>query len=459
MKAMAQDPDQRYLTVQAMLVDMDEFRKDPTILFDYNNSSTGLDDATKIHSTAQVKMPNQTTAEKTAARSGAAAPQRPVRQPAPKPAVKNKKRREEIVEERDRGGKIAAVAVVLCSIVAIVAIGVFIYMLLGQGDHVNPQEGMVTVPNLVNRLWDDVAAEAVDYKVEIELRQYSDIYDAGRIISQKPDANTKIEKGSTVTVVVSYGPEPKVKLMVDLVNLPKDTAINFLVNTQGVSKDRIFCYEENNAEVPAGSIIRTDPVEGEELPENGEPIKLYISLGPVVKKVTMVDLTSDFYNEDSALKWLDMNGFQFYSVQYVESEKPAGKIVSQSVAAGETVDVNTVVVLLVSRGGETQPTAPPVETTDPEDYVSKLVQVELPVDITEPYLISIYRDGVLIEERDIPVGTLYSQFNLTGKGVMNFEVRLSTGAKWTLQVDFDAPDEPVPEESLPTGTPDGGITE
>lgn len=444
MKAMAQDPAQRFATAQAMLFDMDEFRKDPTILFDYNNTSTGLDDATRIQSAgSQTPVPNA-TAEKTPV-----APQRPAPKPAPKkPTPKKKRRREQVVEEVDLGGRIAAVAVVLCAIVAIVAIGMFVNMFLESGG-LNPTEDMITAPNLVNRLFDDVAREAVDYKVEIELREYSDIYDAGRIIRQNPVANTQIEKGSTVTVVVSYGPEPTVKLMERLVDQTKESAMNFLMNTQGVPKSQILIFEEHNADVPAGKVIRTDPMEGEALPENGEAIKLYVSLGPVSKKVTMVDLTSDFYNEGSAIKWLEMNGFKNYSVHYVESDKPQGKIVSQSVKAGTTVDVNTVVVLLVSGTQETPPTAPPVETTDPEDYVSRVVTVELPKDAQKAYLISIYRDGVLIEERDIPVGTISAQFNLSGKGVMNFEVRLSTGEKWTLQVDFDAPPEPDPEETIP----------
>ena len=457
MKAMAQDAARRFPTAQTMLYDMDEFRKDPTILFDYNNTSTGLDDAAMIRSATETAPAPATIAEKTAAKaSDDSAPRPAAKKPAPKkaapkkpapkkPAPKKTRRREKVVEEVDLGGRVAAVAVALCAIVAIVAIGMFVKMFMETG--LTPAEELITVPNLQNRLFDDVVKEAKDYKIEIELREYSNVFDAGRIIRQNPKANTQIEKGSTVTVVISYGPEPTVKTMEKLVGLSKDTALNFLMNTQGVPKNQILIFEENNADVPAGTVIRTDPMEGEVLPENGEAIKLYVSLGPVTKKVTMVDLTSDFYNETSAIKWLEMNGFKNYSVHYVDSNKPQGKIVSQSVKAGTTVDVNTIVVLLVSGTQETPPTVPPVATTDPEDYISRLVTVELPADATKAYLLSIYRDGVLIEERDIPVGTLSAQFNLSGKGVMDFEIRLSTGQKWTMQVDFDASEEP--EETEP----------
>ena len=50
MKSMENDPANRYASAAAMLYDMDEFRKEPTMLFDYYNTSIGLDDATKFQS-------------------------------------------------------------------------------------------------------------------------------------------------------------------------------------------------------------------------------------------------------------------------------------------------------------------------------------------------------------------------------------------------------------------------
>ena len=38
MKAMAPNPDNRYLSADDMLVDLEEFRKNPNINFDYSNS-------------------------------------------------------------------------------------------------------------------------------------------------------------------------------------------------------------------------------------------------------------------------------------------------------------------------------------------------------------------------------------------------------------------------------------
>ena len=434
MKAMEQEPARRFPTTTAMLHDMDEFRKDPTILFDYNNTSTGIDDATLIKSTA-APAPEKVPV-----------PKAPVKQPVKKAPAKKapakRRRREEIIEEEERGGRVATVAVILCSIVALVAIGIFIATLLGDSG-VSSSQNMVSIPNLLNKPLDE-ALKATDYVVEAVQYVYDDIYEQGRIMEQKPAPNTQVTKGSTVSVTVSLGPAPSVKKMEKLVGLTEDQAVNFLTTTQGIDVNRILRYYENSTEVPKGCIIRTSPGEGEVLNDT-DPIYIWVSTGPSVKTVTMVDLTSDFYNEDSAVNWLVMNGFDNYTVQYVESTKPAGKVIAQNIEAGRMVDVTTHVVLLVSET-KAGPSLPPVvypSDKDPETYVPKLVEIQLPQDILEDYMIGIYRDGILVEERRIPAGTISTQFTLTGEGMMSFEVRLSTGLTWTLDVDFTGI-EPLP---------------
>ena len=65
MKAMANEPAKRYSSATQMLQDMDEFRKDPAILFDYNIPP--LDAVTQLPKEPQViPMPAHTTAERVA---------------------------------------------------------------------------------------------------------------------------------------------------------------------------------------------------------------------------------------------------------------------------------------------------------------------------------------------------------------------------------------------------------
>ena len=86
MKAMAQDINARYTSATKMLSDMDEFRKDPTILFDYNTPP--LDAVTRMPRPPVVinTPPPRTTAERVAQQSGTGR-QRPVAQRQPQRQV------------------------------------------------------------------------------------------------------------------------------------------------------------------------------------------------------------------------------------------------------------------------------------------------------------------------------------------------------------------------------------
>ena len=437
MKAMAQNASKRFSSAKEMLHDMDEFRKDPSILFDYNNTSAGLDDATLIQSAAATEEPSQELPKEPA--------ETPVRRTPEKKstiAKKKRRRREEVVEEVERGTKVATIAIIACSVVALVAIGIFFATLFSDGG-LSTNQDTVSVPNLLGKYYDTYEPDG--FVLEVNYYAYSDEYALGQIMSQNPVANTRIDRDSTVTVVVSGGPQPSEIKMEKMTGKDVESAVNYLVKTQGIDEALIEFVYENSADVDEGLITRTDPMEGEAI-ATGETIYLYISQGPAVVTKTMADLTSDYYNEDSACKWLEANGFKNYRVEHVVSTKAPGKIVSQSVKAGSVVDVTTEIVLQVSSGGETAPSVSTGGNQEPENGNSKLVDVALPDDILEDYVLCIYKDGELIEERQIPEGAISTQFNFTGEGKVTYEIRLSTGISWKLEVDFDATETPETTE-------------
>ncbi len=446
MKAMDKEPVRRYSTATAMLYDMDEFRKDPAILFDYNNTSTGLDDATLIHSTA-VEAAEKTTAEKVVEKAEQQSVQPVTKTRSPqssgKKRRKKRKRREEIVEDEDRGGRIATITVALFSLVAIVAVAIVIYMLFQGGISGNVNENLISAPNLQNKVYEEEKANG-EYTIIIDHYAYDEFYAKGHIISQEPEANERMEKNETIKVVVSAGPAPEV-LTVDprLVGMDAEQAKQFLTKTQGIDLVQIKTVEEYS-EMEAGKVTRTDPKSGEEI-KGDTIITLYVSKGLEIKTVTMVDLTADYYNEESAKKWLDLNGFTNVTVIYEEnSTVPKGKIFYQSESPFTSVKADTVIVIKVSLGSSNDPNNPPLAAMDPEDYVTKTIVIEIMAEVTEAYTLSIYReeDSVLMDEREILPGTMRIQTNVSGKGVMYFLVQPSVGDAWIITVDFDAVDEP-----------------
>ena len=437
-KAMSQEPAKRYPTATAMLTDMDEFRKDPTILFDYNNPSTGIDDAAVLASQRKEEEPPAPPPKNTAERVAAKAADTPVRRSAPpqkkesagKPA---RRRREEVVEDEEKSNKVATIAVVLCSVVAIIAIGIFLVTLLGDGG-AGQEQNLVVVPNLVNKDF-NVASQTQDYVLEIESKVYSDQFEKDRIIEQKIRANTKIERGSLVQVVVSAGPEPKVKTMENLVGLDEEQAKKFLMNTQGISEERILVRREASATVASGVIIKTEPVENTALTED-QIIYLTVSTGPAVEMARVPGVVGQ--NVELAQKLLNASGFYNIEVQEVESSRPQGEVLYQSVTAQKEVSTETKIVLRIPKIiVVTVPTIPP-ETEQPDDYVPKVVDIALPDDMMEDYVLTIYNGTTVVEERDIPVGTIYTQVVLYGKGTMQFQVMIAETIQWTITVDFDS---------------------
>ena len=436
MKVMDQEPDKRYDSAQAMLYDLDEFRKDPSILFDYHNTSAELDDVIRMQSPAEPAVVQQkpvTTAERPARES--TAHKTAVKTAARKPgtAVRSRRRPEEIIEDEERGGKAATISIIVCSVVAVIAIVVFLVALLGNNG-LKDAQNTVTVPNLLNATLDE-AAKATDYIVEVEKWVYSSEYEKGKIIEQNPKAHTQVNKGSTVTVVVSNGPEPKEKLMEDLLGLDATTAKNYLINTQGIPESNISVIYSNSDDVPVGQIFKTEPAKDGELTEQ-TLIKLHISTGPEVKTVTMVDFTSGGYTRESAEKWLQLNGFQNVEVYEEVSDQPQGKIFYQNIPSGRTINVTTTIILRVSKGKDTTITLPPDELPEPEDYIYQVIPVPLPTDKQEEYTVSLYREGVLIEERVIPAGTVSTEFRVSGKDTMKFSVLIDNEPYTTMNVTF-----------------------
>ncbi len=439
MKAMEQDPAKRYTTATEMLYDMDEFRKDPTILFDYNNTSTGMDDATLLQRPEQPKEretavpPARTTAEKTVrkAAAGKAASAAPARRPANTAAQRARRhQREEIVEDDDNRSMVATIAIVLCALVAVAAIAIFIYVLLGTDT--GPQ--MVEVPNLVGQKFEsNYVASIVELTIKEEEKAYSDTYAAGQIMEQSPVAGTQVSQGTTVTVTVSLGPKPQELLMENLVLLKEDIALKFLKESQGIEESRITVQYEASESVESGYVIRTTPGKGESL-SSGQKITLVVSSGKQIKMNKMPKVIGN--NVDTAQTILNKNGFNNILIEEIDSTQPKGTVVGASETEGVEIPLSTYIVLQISKGDDVV-VIPPAAPTEPDESLTvKVVTVELPKDMSQPYNICIRKDGQLFAQMDVPVEALNVQVELRGTGVETFELWVNNAPVSTFEVDF-----------------------
>ena len=435
MKAMAHEPTDRYPTAGAMLYDMDEFRKNPTILFDYNNPDVDMDAAIVMsqnarkqqeHPQQQAKQPETPPVRKEQPKTR----QEPVRKPA-----KRAYRQEEIIEEeRDRSSKVATIAIIICAIAAIAAIVILGISLTGGNE-------LITVPYLVGLYEEDLASREERYDLEFRVgeRVNSDKYEKGQIISQTPAAHTQIAKGGKVTVVVSLGKSNNTsKTMENLVRKDEATAKNFLIGTLGISEERIRVVMEASAGIEAGKVIRTEPTAGSIISE-GQEVVLYVSSGPDVIMESMPHVEN--LSIDKAIAILRAAGFKNIINEPVPSSKEKDTVVHQSVPANQRVDVNTQITLQYSTGtsGSTgNDTLPTIPEPDPE-LKFKVVTVEIPedADFLEKYIVSIWFGDELIDEQEVMEGAKSIQFEVSGKGQMTFTVDFNGLDRQQIEVDFD----------------------
>ncbi|MDO4742876.1 MAG: PASTA domain-containing protein [bacterium] len=112
-----------------------------------------------------------------------------------------------------------------------------------------------------------------DFAFEIELKQYSDKYAAGQVISQNPEAGKSVEKGEKIKLVISLG-SYKTKVP-NVAGYTEEEALIELLKA-GFSYDSIHVVDKyDESELPSVA-IETSPAQNEQV-NTDEGITLYIN--------------------------------------------------------------------------------------------------------------------------------------------------------------------------------------
>ena len=516
LKGMALEPKDRYASATEMIQDMEEFRKNPAIDFRYQPS------APAEHPIAIRGMPQtypKTTAEKVAAsRTNQPksvpphTPQQSVRRPVQadqgtrrqpvsqnteamrRAAIQRKKEEQRKREERNR---IATIAVIVCSVVAVIAIGAFLIAVF-NGALLNKDKDLVEVPYLIGTDYtDDLITRYSDFIIRFQPQQYDSTYKKGQIMYQEPAGGSRVTKGTEIVITVSLGEEPTLKIMEDLTDVNQAEAESFLTG-QGF---QILVRQEASDTVEAGKVIRTEPAKGAELTD-GQTISIWVSTGPeTVTMPNVVDMTREaalrllgeienikiveqsessnyvekgnvtrtdpkvgtelapgqnvivyvstgpatavmpsvvgLYSQTAQKQLADL-GFTNVRTETVRSDRPKGEVVSQSVQKDTVLKLDDEIVLRLSDESSTQTTETqaPTETTEASE---KTLTVRFTVpNKEEPYLLTILQDGaVIVEDEKIPAGCTDYSLTLTGSGTKEYDLYINGEKYVTQRVNFD----------------------
>ena len=337
MKAMAPDLEHRYQSADAMIADLEAFRKNPEVEMKFDLSDLRPEENDEPTRTIRT-MPSHTVTI-------------PVHQP-----ERNYPRRERDEDEEPRraGSDKRGVLVGAVTVAAVAVVIVLFKTILGS--FAPAVVDQYQVPDLYNMTIEeaenDPRIEGV-FEIQKAGSEFSADVPEGHILRQDPKKE-ETRKGSQLVIQVWVSAGEETGEVPDLENKSEQDARILLekLNKEYNLELTVEAPEELkqfSEEITEGYVIKTEPAQGEIL-KKGDTVKLILSKGPDIKPVTVLPFVG--MSIDSVLSQLESYKLtcDAADVEVVDSDKPGGTIVWQSPASGETVPEWTTIKFRVSAG-------------------------------------------------------------------------------------------------------------
>jgi beta-lactam-binding protein with PASTA domain len=181
----------------------------------------------------------------------------------------------------------------------------------------------------------------------------------GRVISTSPPENSQLEKGRTVVLVVSSGPE-----QVEVPDVVGDDEAAARSALEGAGLRADVTEEESTSEDP-GTVLRQDPGAGEKVDE-GSAVGIVVAKAP--PETDVPDVVDQ--ERDAAEQALRDAGFRVRVRQEdVDTIDQDGIVIDQDPAGGGRLREGSRVTLVVGRFNpplDPEPTPTPEATVTPE---------------------------------------------------------------------------------------------
>jgi len=345
MKAMNPDPEKRYATANAMVEDLEKFRKDPSVNMDYIKT--------------QLKAPENDE------------PTQFIPSGAVNTAVKRSQKEkedkelafeEETPEEKKKAKK--KMLFIIGGFALALAIVLLIFKVI-MGGFSNTGSNSYEVPNVVGYTVEDAnqldtvknifTITVIGYRTDAK-------YQAGQIVEQDPTAG-KIRKDNRV-INVYVCSENVSSQMPNVVGYDSQEAKVLLKN---MHLDLVVeTSEQFSTDVASGKVISTTPAANASITK-GDTVYMVVSKGPEKKSVAVPSFLD--MEADTAASKAKGLGLEVGSYKYEYSDKASGLVIGQSLSATSTVEEGTAIVFTVSKGPEAPKTVSVTKTyTIPDKY-------------------------------------------------------------------------------------------
>ena len=392
MKAMQKDVSKRYQSAAEMLRDIDSFKKDPSIVFEYRYLETE-----SVEERIQKEFNKQGAEE-----------------------VKRKKSVQNDEEEYERKSLPLVPVMFGISMAFLIACSVFVVMLFVKNKPFEVKEDVV-VPDLLGMEYEKIEKKDLyseDFNIILESSDYNSDYEEGEIYHQTPGANTVLKKGGTIRIKVSMG--QNIIVVKDYTNRDSSDVFREL-NKEGIQYEEMTAFSND---IPAGNVIRTEPAASEEF-STDEIMMVYVSQGPQENKISVPPLEGLDLNTAKSL--LMSYRLRIADIREVDPEdyegKAPGTIVKQSPEEGTMVMPGTSVDVMVV-AGENEPS-------------SMRIRIPVESDIDEKVYIEAYiGEDEIASKRIVPEDTSSWSFRVEGNGRVIMEVYIDRELYRVYGIDF-----------------------
>ena len=302
-RAMQKNPNDRYRSSAEMLMDINEFKRNPSIKFNY---SYFVDqEPTKYVKAGSSQIRNQLDSSET------------------------------VEEERKSINK--TTAIMLGAIAGVVVLVLVIAGILGI---INNRK--IEVPNFVNLNYYTQIENNVDYSdFEFEFKyDETSTLEEGTVLEQKPEASEKIKKGSKITLTIAQ--KDGVKIDSAIIGMLENDAKNYLIS-RGVMATVIPEFSETQT---PGIVIRTDPQVGSFVKVGGQ-VTIYVSTD---KQETVKVPQLEGCSKEVAEQLLKAADLEIGIVTEVDSALEKDMVVTQSIVKDTEVPIGTKIDFTISNG-------------------------------------------------------------------------------------------------------------
>ncbi len=382
MHAMEKQPEDRYTSAAEMLSDIERFRLNPSIVFDYNSFVD--DQPTKYMGNIKKKDGGRYSDDT-------------------KPSDDASAEDDEDSYVKEHSPAFHVVKGVL--IAALVVCAVFFAIAAVRG-FTSSQSKDVDVPNLVGRTLVDAKENNPDnFRYEIKSK-FDDSKEIGVILSQDPEPGSmKIKSGSTIELTVN-GTDTEAQVPF-VVNYKEKQAVDALKDKNFVPQ---IVYVENT-KTPKDCTIDTYPTAGVKS-TIGSTVYVYIAKGSRPENVNIPGVIGKTLSE--AKSELENLGLTVETVMDDESKEPENTVLCSSPLPYGKVEKGTVVTLTVSSGVG--------------DKHKVDLNIDLPTGVSDTLTMNVMVDGVLDSSQSkqvVPSLTGSVTVSLEGHGTSNVVITLN----------------------------------